>query len=215
MTKKALVLISGGLDSTVCLYWAKNNFDNVQAITFNYFHRLNREKVASRKIANLAKTKLIEVSVPFIKEFSNYYDLQTKSASQSLQSYIPLRNLIFYSIAGYFAQINRIISLVGGHNAIDENIFKDATESYFRKLNKLIIQGLLNPMDCKIILPLKNKSKIDIIQLARELDVPIEFTWSCHQEGKFQCKRCYACKQRLDGFKILGLRDPAYSFNRS
>ncbi len=99
MTKKALVLISGGLDSTVCLYWAKNNFDNVQAITFNYFHRLNREKVASRKIANLAKTKLIEVSIPFIKEFSNYYDLQTKSASQSLQSYIPLRNLIFYSIA--------------------------------------------------------------------------------------------------------------------
>jgi 7-cyano-7-deazaguanine synthase len=214
MTKKALVLMSGGLDSTVCLYWAKANFDTVQAITFNYYHRLNREKVASRSIARLAKIKLIEVRIPFIRESSNYVDLKTKRGSQSLQSYIPLRNLIFYSIAGYFAQINRIMNLVGGHNATDGNIFKDATASYFRKLNELILQGLLSPIDCKIILPLKSKSRIDIILMAKALDVPIEFTWSCHREGKFHCGRCYACKQRLEAFKILGVTDPANCFNR-
>lgn len=207
--------MSGGLDSTVCLYWAKANFDTVQAISFNYYHRSNREKLASRSIASLAKIKLIEVRMPFISETSNYLDLKTKRVSQSSQSYIPLRNMIFYSIAGYFAQINRIMNLVGGHNATDGNIFRDATASYFRKLNELILQGLLSPIDCKIILPLKRKSRIDVIRMAKALDVPIEFTWSCHREGKFHCGRCYACKQRLDAFKILGLTDPSHFFRKS
>lgn len=209
MSKKALVLMSGGLDSATCLYWAKDKFDEVQAITFNYFERIQREKTATHKIAKLANVNLIEVKIPFIKEKSKYFDFKRRLDSQASQSYIPLRNLIFYSISGYFAQVNKIRNSVGGHNASDGNIFKDATTPYFRRLNELIIQGLLSPVDCKIILPLKRMSRPDIIRLAMALNVPIRLTWSCHREGKVHCGECYACKQRLNAFKFLRLTDPA------
>jgi 7-cyano-7-deazaguanine synthase len=209
MAKKALVLMSGGLDSATCLYWAKDKFDEVQAITFNYFERIQREKTATHKITKLANVNLIEVKIPFIKEKSKYSDFKRRLGSRASQSYIPLRNLIFYSISGYFAQVNKIRNIVGGHNASDGNIFKDATTPYFRRMNELIIQGLLGPVDCKIILPLKQMSRLDIIRLAMALNVPIRLTWSCHRNGKVQCGECYACKQRLNAFKFLTLTDPA------
>jgi len=213
MAKNALVLISGGLDSATCLYWAVNKFERVQAITFNYFGRINNEKIAARSVAKLACVKLIEVEAPFIKEKSEYSRIKLKSNGRASQSYIPLRNLIFYSISGYFAQINKINNLVGGHIASDGTIFKDATDSYFRKMNELILEGLLGSTDCRILLPLMDLSRADVIRLAQMLNVPIELTWSCHREGKLPCGRCYACKQRLNAFKLLGTIDPAPYFN--
>jgi 7-cyano-7-deazaguanine synthase len=209
VVEKALVLMSGGLDSATSLYWAKNKFDQVQAITFNYYERINREKIAARAITKLAQVNMTEVKIPFIKEKSDYSHFKRKFNGQPSQSYIPLRNLIFYSIAGYFAQINKISNLVGGHNATDGKIFNDATESYFRKMNELILQGLVSSVDCKILLPLKDMSRPDVIRLAKTLKVPIEMTWSCHRQGKFPCGRCYACKQRLNAFSLLRLKDPA------
>jgi 7-cyano-7-deazaguanine synthase len=209
MAKKALVLVSGGLDSATCLYWAKDNFDEVRAITFNYFQRIHREKIASRRITNLAKVNLIEVELPFLKEKSDYSSFKTKTRAQPSHSYIPLRNLIFYSISGYFAQVSKIQNIVGGHNASDGNIFKDANSFYLGRMNKLMAQGLLGSIDCKIILPLKSMSRIGVIRLAMALNVPIWLTWSCHRDGEFHCGQCYACKQRLNAFKVLSLADPA------
>ncbi len=213
MAKKALVLMSGGLDSATCLYWAKDRFDVVQAITFSYYQRIHREKIASHIITKLAKVNLIEVKIPFIKEKSEYFNFKRRSSVQPSQSYIPLRNLIFYSISGYYAQVNKIRNLVGGHNATDGNIFKDATAPYFRKMNELIEQGLLDSVGCKIILPLKSMSRPQVIRLAMTLNVPIDQTWSCHRQGKVQCGKCYACIQRLNAFSLLGLKDPAPSYN--
>ena len=213
MAKKALVLVSGGLDSATCLYWAKDKYDVVQAITFNYYQRIHREKIASRIITKLAKVNLFEVKIPFIKEKSLYFHFKTRSNGEASQSYIPLRNLIFYSISGYFAQVNKIRNLVGGHNATDGNVFNDATAPYFRKMNELIEEGLLDSVDCKIILPLKNMSRPRVIRLAMRLNVPIELTWSCHRQGKVHCGKCYACIQRLNAFNLLGLKDPAPYYN--
>ncbi|HEY7778164.1 MAG TPA: 7-cyano-7-deazaguanine synthase [Nitrososphaeraceae archaeon] len=207
MSEKAIVLMSGGLDSTTCLYWAKNKYDEVYAITFNYFHRINGEKIATRKITRLLGVRLIEVQLPFIKEQSEYSNFEERSADQPAHSYIPLRNLIFYSISGYFAQVNKIQNIVGGHNAGDGKIFKDATGSYFKRMNQLIKQGLLDSADCNILLPLKEKSRVDVIRLGLKLRIPFGLTWSCHRAGRVHCGNCYACKQRLDAFKILRRSD--------
>lgn len=200
--------MSGGLDSSTCLYWAKDNYDEVEALTFNYFKRINVEKKATRAIAGQADVKLNEVKIPFIKE-RMHYSISKKSTGDSLQSYIPLRNLIFYSMAGYYAQVNNINNLVGGHKANDGNIFKDATNSYFRKMNELILQGLADSIDCKIVLPLKNKSRLDVIRMANTLNVPIELTWSCHKQRRSPCGSCYSCIERIRAFNLLRLRDPA------
>ena len=207
MSEKAIVLMSGGLDSTTCLYWAKDRFDEVYAITFNYFHRIDGEKIATRNITRLLGVRLIEVQLPFIKEQSEYSNVAERFACQPANSYIPLRNLIFYSISGYFAQLNNIQNIVGGHNAGDGKIFKDATGSYFSRMNELIKQGLLSSAECNILLPLKRKSKVDVIRLGLKLRIPLGLTWSCHRAGTVHCGNCYACQQRLDALKILGRSD--------
>ena len=99
---RALVMLSGGLDSATCLYWAKEKYSEVIAITFNYFGRLVQEKCASVQLAKAAGiNKLIEIDLPFVKEAgdSSYHSGRFKENPHSNaqeSSYVPARNMIFY-----------------------------------------------------------------------------------------------------------------------
>src|SRR5215210_319730 len=99
---KALVMLSGGLDSATCLYWAKEKYTEVIAITFNYFGRLVQEKRASARLVKAAGiNKLIEVELPFVKEAGDYYysgRFESPHSNALGSSYVPARNMIFYSI---------------------------------------------------------------------------------------------------------------------
>ncbi len=190
--EKAIVLLSGGLDSATCLYWAKSRFSLVYAITFNYKDRGKGEKSAAVKIARSAMPD---------------YDSR-------LSAYVPARNLMFYSIALYYAENMSISSIVGGHNRHDAVFFKDASQSYMQKLTRLFNEG--SKMQCKestkIILPLCKMYRKKIIMLAVKLGVPIKLTWSCHRDGNTHCGSCYACIERLQSFASLGINDPAFPF---
>ena len=215
MAGKALVMLSGGLDSATCLYWAKRRFSNVSAITFNYFGRLMQEKRAAVKLAKSAGiTELIKVNLPFVKEASDFYNgrLKRRDSEALWSSYVPARNLIFYSIAGHYAEYLGAHWIVGGHNSHDARFFKDASSGYIGKLNELFKEGCLlcNGKTHKILLPLAKKNRTEIVSLAIKLGAPIEQTWSCHSTGNAHCGRCYACKQRLQAFKSLGLEDPVF-----
>lgn len=214
MDDKALVMLSGGLDSATCLYWAKEKFSNVSAITFNYFGRLSQEKRATARLAKAAGVdELIRVDLPFVKEASDFYNgrLKKKDSNALWSSYVPARNLMFYSIAAHYAEYIGAERIIGGHNLHDV-FFKDASKEYIEKLNALLKEGCLlsNGQAYKILLPLSEMSRKEVIKLAVKLRTPIEQTWSCHKAGKAHCGRCYACKQRLDAFHSLGLEDPAF-----
>lgn len=215
MADKALVMLSGGLDSATCLYWAKEKFSDVSAITFNYFGRLVQEKRAAVRLAKSAGvTELIKVDLPFVKEASDFYNGRLKKQdSEALQSsYVPARNLMFYSIAAHYAEYLGARWIVGGHNMHDVEFFKDASKEYIGKLNALFKEGCLlcNGRAYKILLPLAKKNRKEIVRLAVRLRAPIWQTWSCHNEGDSHCGRCYACKQRREAFHSLGLKDPAF-----
>jgi len=210
--QKALVLLSGGLDSATCLYWARHRFSLVYAITFNYTDRGKREKSAAIRIAKRANiANLIELDLPFVQE-----GVQIASSTETMDShsrwsaYIPARNLMFYSIALYYAEKLSIRSIIGGHNRHDRLFFRDATQSYLRKLTSLFREGtkMQGKGSIKIILPLSNMYRTKIIKLAVELGVPMELTWSCHLDGNKHCRRCYACTERLQSFRSLGIIDP-------
>jgi len=216
MADKALVMLSGGLDSATCLYWARERFSDVSAITFNYFGRLEQEKRAAAKLASSAGiTELIKVELPFVKEASDFYNGRLKKHdSEALwSSYVPARNLVFYSIAAHYAEYLGARWIVGGHNLHDVEFFKDASTGYIEKLNALFKEGCLlcNGRAYQIVLPLARKNRKEILRLAIRLGTPIEHTWSCHNDGNIQCGQCYACKQRLEAFGSLGLNDPAFS----
>jgi 7-cyano-7-deazaguanine synthase len=210
-------MLSGGLDSATCLYWARNRFRNISAITFNYFGRLEAEKRSTRRLAKNAGTaRLIEVDVPFVKEASDFYNGRFRKSGADreglLSSYVPARNMIFYSIAAHYAEFLDIRWIVGGHNRDDVQFFRDSSERYVQKINELFEEGcqLCDGHAYRILLPLAGMQRKEIVKLAIRLKTPVEMTWSCHTAGKIHCGRCYACKQRIDAFRALGLTDPAF-----
>jgi 7-cyano-7-deazaguanine synthase len=212
--RKAIVLLSGGLDSATCLYWAKNRFSLVYAITFNYKDRGKREKTAALKIAKRANiTELIELDLPFVREhLQSTSDKVTSEYDSQLSAYIPARNLMFYSIALYYAENLSISSIIGGHNRHDAVFFKDASQNYMQRLTRLFNEGSKTQYkdSTNIILPLSNMYRRRIILLAVRLGVPIKLTWSCHKDGYTHCGSCYACIERLQSFRSLGMNDPAF-----
>jgi 7-cyano-7-deazaguanine synthase len=215
---RALVMLSGGLDSATCLYWAKEKYSEVIAITFNYFGRLVQEKRASVQLAKAAGIdKLIEIDLPFIKEASDssYYTGRFKDnpySNAQESSYVPARNMIFYSIGAHYAEYLGAKWIIGGHNLHDAKFFKDASKRFIDKINILFKEGCLlcNDQAYQILLPLSRMNRKQIIRLAIKLKAPIELTWSCHREGTIHCGSCYACRQRLEAFGDLGLKDPVF-----
>ena len=217
---RALVMLSGGLDSATCLYWAKEKYSEVIAITFNYFGRLVQEKRASVQLVKAAGiNNLIEIDLPFVKEagdFSYYSGRFKENPRYDSQesSYVPARNMIFYSIGAHYAEYLGAKWIIGGHNLHDAKFFKDASKRFIDKINILFKEGCLlcNDQAYQILLPLSRMNRKEIIRLAIKLKVPIELTWSCHREGTVHCGSCYACRQRLEAFDDLGLKDPVFFF---
>jgi 7-cyano-7-deazaguanine synthase len=211
---KALVLLSGGIDSATCLYWTKKKFSKVFAITFNYYDRIENEKKAAADLAKISGVaNLLEIDVPFIKEYSDFYNGHNcygVKDDKRLSSYIPARNLIFYSISAHYAEFLDIKWIIGGHNSHDAKFFKDATKDYIQKVNSLLKQGRLirSNEPCAVMLPLAELDRRKIINLAVELNVPLELTWSCHLKGESHCRQCYSCLQRIEAFDSLGIKDP-------
>ncbi len=216
MGDKALVLLSGGLDSATCLYWATHKFSVVYAITFNYHGRLQNEKRAAAKLAKAAGVAdFIQVDLPFVKEVSDFHGgkfITGDGDSANLwSSYVPARNMMFYSIAAHHAEFLGVRWIIGGHNRHDVQFFKDSSKDYIEKMNFLLKRGCLlcNGRAYKIVLPLAGMRRREIIKLAMRLDAPVALTWSCHKKGRRHCGKCYACKQRLEAFASLGMSDPA------
>jgi 7-cyano-7-deazaguanine synthase len=216
---RALVMLSGGLDSATCLYWAKEKYSEVIAITFNYFGRLVQEKRASVQLVKAAGiNKLIEIDLPFVKEagHSSYYSGRFKEypphSNAQESSYVPARNMIFYSIGAHYAEYLGAKWIIGGHNLHDAKFFKDASKRFIDKINILFKEGCLlcDDQAYQILLPLSRMNRKQIIRLAIKLKAPIELTWSCHREGTVHCGSCYACRQRLEAFSELGLKDPVF-----
>ncbi|MEO9362702.1 MAG: 7-cyano-7-deazaguanine synthase, partial [Nitrososphaera sp.] len=114
-------------------------------------------------------------------------------------------------IAAHYAEYLNAKWIVGGHNSHDVSFFKDASRQYIEKMNSLFAESCLlcDGRPYQIVLPLAEMDRKAVITLARSLRVPIEMTWSCHREGEIPCKECYACRQRLEAFSALGIRDPA------
>ena len=217
---KALVMLSGGLDSATCLYWAKKNFSQIYAITFDYYDRIENEKKATIALSEKASTlELFRISIPFIKESSDFYSGKYVPPTKDKRwaSYIPARNLIFYSIAAHYAEFFDIKWIIGGHSKDDGLFFKDATMSFIKDMNSLFNRGCLycDGKPYTILAPLASLDRIGIISLAIKLEVPLDLTWSCHRGGEIHCGQCYACTSRSEAFRFLGIADPAYSLSTS
>ena len=198
--KKAIILLSGGIDSATALYWAVKNDFKVIILTINYKWRPKKEILATKTLSELLSIPLVEVSAPYIQDA---VDLRmdgypVPSATHAPQGYIPLRNLVFYSIAAYYAAIYGCQFVIGGHLKDDIEKFNDTRTLFFEGLEKLIDISKHSKDKSKIefLFPFSTKSKAEVIKIAQDLEVPIDQTWSCYGDYEIPCGRCVPCMNR-------------------
>jgi len=202
--KCALVLLSGGLDSAAALAWGHQNFSEVRAITFQYHLRPFRERLAVFRLLQHFPSSLLEIPLSFLKET---VDFDRSFAEKVPQGYLSNRNMIFYSIAAHFAEMQHCDVLIGGHTAEDRDAFPDAGPAFLKRLENLINEAMQMKNIC-IELPLSQYSKLQVLEKAQEWKVPLDCTWSCYWDKSLPCGECVSCLERADAFRQLGIEDP-------
>jgi 7-cyano-7-deazaguanine synthase len=200
----AIVLMSGGIDSAATLAWSAHQGFEILALSFNYHLRPFHEKLAVYRLLQTYPGHLIEVPLPFLREAA---DLNQPLPEQVPEGYVSNRNLIFYSIAAYHAEINGCDLIVGGHNAGDQESFPDASGKFFEKLQTLINSALLT-RKIRIELPLRSMNKSEVLRKAIDWNVPLEHTWSCYWDQPVPCRKCESCLERAEAFQAIGTNDP-------
>ena len=222
--EKALVLFSGGGDSTTCLALAVNKFgkDNVTALSVSYGQKHTKELEAAKNIAMYYDVKQIEIDLSKIFESSNCsllqhssenipqgsYDEQQKSnKNKPVSTYVPFRNGLFIACAASIAIANDCSYLYYGAHRDDaaENAYPDCSEVFNTAMNTAVFEG--SGRQLEIIAPFIDKTKKDIIELGLTLNVPYKLTWSCYEGGNRPCGKCGTCIDRKKAFEANGISE--------
>ena len=216
-TKKAICILSGGMDSTLASYMAKNDGYEIIAVHFNYGQRTqDRELKAFRDICDDLKIlEKYEIDIPFFTQIGasaltdKTIDVPTGGIEAGVPiTYVPFRNGIFLSITAAIAEKEGATAMYIGVVQEDSSGYPDCTDEFISKMEKAINQGTKEETKIEILTPLVHLSKAQIVQEAIKLNVPLEHTWSCYKEEKEACGVCDSCRLRLNGFKIAGIKDP-------
>ena len=217
MNKKAICILSGGMDSTLASYLAKKDGYEIIAVHFNYGQRTqNRELKAFRDIcADLGILEKYEIDIPFFTQIgaSALTDMNIDVPTGGIEAgvpitYVPFRNGIFLSITAAIAEKEGASAMYIGVVQEDSSGYPDCTDLFISDMTKAINQGTKEETKIEILTPLVHLSKTQIVQEAVKLNVPLEHTWSCYKEESEACGVCDSCRLRLNGFKLAGVTDP-------
>lgn len=232
--KKAVVLMSGGMDSAVTTAIAIRKGFKISALHLNYGQRTqSREKKAFLDLVKyFGISELLEVDVSYFSQIGNSsltdekIDIPiTKYKSQIPEklisknrehkllkdipsSYVPFRNGNILAIATSWAETIAANSIFIGAMQTDFSGYPDCTREFFDAFESAINLGTKPKTKIKIITPIINFTKKDVVIKGIKLGVPFEFTWSCYKDEDFACGVCESCRLRLRGFEQAGINDP-------
>ncbi len=218
MTDKALVVLSGGQDSTTCLYWAIDKFgvENVSSVTFDYGQRHRIEVDCAREIANYAAVTNVVLPIDTFAALGGDaltnskidVDRELNAETGLPNTFVPGRNLIFLTFAAAMAYRNGIAHLVAGVAQTDFSGYPDCREKTIKLLQETLQLGMES--DIEIHTPLMQLSKKETVELARDLGaIPaMALTHTCYKGERPPCGHCAACELRAKGFAEAEVRDP-------
>jgi len=221
---KAVILLSGGLDSSTVLYQAKADGCECYAITFNYQQRHQRELQSAHAIAltvGVIEHQLVNFDLRAWGgsaltddiDLPQDRDLAAMAANIPI-TYVPARNTIFLSFALAYAEAIAANQVYIGVNALDYSGYPDCRPDYIEAMQSVYRLGTKQGREgqpIEIVAPLINLKKTEIIELGNKLGVPWSQTWSCYAGGDTACGVCDSCRLRLAAFAELGLSDPVTS----
>lgn len=216
--EKAIVLLSGGLDSTVTAYYAHQHGYAIKALTLNYgqLHTIEIEKARSTAQMLDIEHHVLSLSLPWkgssLLDSSIPVPEKREETAQDIPStYVPARNTIFLSYALSWAEVAQAGSVFIGANVIDYSGYPDCRPEYFDAFQKLYVLGTKRGVEghsITIKTPLLQMDKKQIVLLGKQCHVPFEHTWSCYKGGQTPCRVCDACILRKKGFDEAGVMDP-------
>jgi len=219
--KKAIVLLSGGLDSTTALYLAKDKgFDEIYAITFLYGQKHNKELEFAKNTAKKAGVKEHKIVNLMLNQWgdcsltNDKVDIRDgKIDNEKIPAtYVPARNMVFLSVAASYADALDITDIFIGVSEVDYSGYIDCREEFIKSMEDTINLGtelgVIKKQHITIHAPFMYMTKTEEIQLGVKLNVDYADTWSCYKGGEKPCGVCDSCLLRAKAFKEAGLKDP-------
>ena len=223
--KSALVIFSGGLDSTTCLYWAVNNYSVVHTLTFLYGQRNKVEVGYAKKTVDLIKKAGKDINMHFFK--IDLFQIGGSALTdrgiavpkrRTLKdigcgvpaTYVPFRNGIFLSLAAAFAEKENVDDVIGGWNTVDFSGYPDCREDFLKTMEKAINLGTKRGIEEKpihVVFPLIYKSKMEIVKFGKEMGADYSYAYSCYEGKEIPCGECDSCILRKKGFMEAGFED--------
>lgn len=224
---KALVLFSGGVDSTTALGMAVDKYgrDNVIALSVSYGQKHDREIRAAvdiakhygvehlfldlSKIFQYSNCSLLQQSTEAVPEESYAAQIEKTHGEKPVSTYVPFRNGLFLSSAASIALSKECEVIYYGAHADDSAGFAypDCSEAFNNAMNEAIWEGSGHQL--RIEAPFVNMPKSEVVRIGLELGVPYELTWSCYEGGDVPCGKCGTCIDRAEAFAANGVADPA------
>ena len=217
MSNKAIVLFSGGLDSTTLLYDVKTQGFKAHCLILDYGQRHVKEIEHAKRLAQKARCpfQVVKISLPW--QGSSLLDKtmrlprrQKMDLKKIPSTYVPARNIIFLSFAVSYAEAIHAEAVFIGANVIDYSGYPDCRPEFLRSFQDVVKKGLKTGVEgkrIKIYAPFLRKTKAQIIRLGKTLNVPYHLTWSCYQGDKRPCGTCDSCVLRRRGFEEAGCKD--------
>ncbi|MFC7391788.1 7-cyano-7-deazaguanine synthase QueC [Scopulibacillus cellulosilyticus] len=219
MTKKAVVVLSGGLDSTTCMGIAKNEGYDLYPITFSYGQRHDREVEQAKKVAEHYQVKDHRiVDINFFNQIGgsaltdDTIDVPEANDEGGIPvTYVPARNMIFLSLASAYAEVIGAEAIYIGVSSVDYSGYPDCRPEFIKSMNETInlaTKAGVTDNGMEIKAPLMHLTKAETVKTGTRLNVPYELTTSCYNGEEEACGVCDSCQLRIKGFKEAGAKDP-------
>lgn len=222
---KALVLFSGGVDSTTALALAidKHGKDNVIALSISYGQKHKKEIEAANKLADYYQVEHLYLDLAKIFQFSNcsllqhsnneiphesYVEQLSKTEGSPVSTYVPFRNGLFLSSAASIALSKDCSIIYYGAHSDDAagSAYPDCSDVFNNAMDQAIYEGSGHQLEIKA--PFVEMTKADVVKIGLDLKVPYELTWSCYEGHNQPCGTCGTCIDRQNAFLENGIKDP-------
>lgn len=217
MSKKAVCIMSGGMDSTLAAYMMRDEDYEIIGLHFNYAQRTQTKELDAFN----SLCKKLDIKNPYIIDLDFFSDIGASALTdKSIDiptsgltdgvpvTYVPFRNGIFISIATAIAEKEGAEVLCIGVVEEDSSGYPDCRDEYITSMQKSINLGTKDETRLEIKMPLVHLKKSEIVRKSVELNVPLHLTWSCYSSEDKACGVCDSCRLRLNGFNVAGVTDP-------